>query len=73
VDLGCPVIAVDYDDIDALQAVLEEHQIYTVISALALHFIGVGKAQTNLIKAADKSEPTKRFVASNWAVRPEHK
>jgi saccharopine dehydrogenase-like NADP-dependent oxidoreductase len=73
VDLGAPVIAVDYDDVDALQAVLEKHEINTVISALALHIIGVGSAQINLIKAADKSEPTKRFVTSTWAVRPELK
>lgn len=69
VALGCPVIAVDYDDVNALQATLEEHQIHTVISALALHVVGVGKSQINLIKAADKSRPTERFITSNWAVR----
>ncbi|WAO90212.1 NAD(P)-bd-dom domain-containing protein [Fusarium falciforme] len=73
VDLGAPVIGVDYDDVDALQAVLEKHEINAIISALALHIIGVGQAQINLIKAADKSEPTKRFVTSTWAVRPELK
>lgn len=70
VELGLPVIAVDYDDVDALQAILEEHRIETVISALALHIIGVGKSQINLIKAAEQASTTKRFVTSTWAVRP---
>lgn len=69
VDLGFPVIAVDYNDVDGLQAVLEEHQIETIISALAMHIIGVGKSQINLIEAADKNSHTKRFVTSTWAVR----
>ncbi|RTE79423.1 hypothetical protein BHE90_006042 [Fusarium euwallaceae] len=73
VDLGAPVIAVDYEDVDALQTVLEQHEINTVISTLALHIIGVGQAQINLIKAAEKSEPTKRFVTGTWAVQPEIK
>ncbi|KAL1853935.1 hypothetical protein Daus18300_011677, partial [Diaporthe australafricana] len=62
VELGFPVIAVDYDDVDALHVVLEEHRIETVISALALHLIGAGKSQINLIKAAEKASITKRFV-----------
>ncbi|KAJ0119539.1 hypothetical protein J7T55_013742 [Diaporthe amygdali] len=69
-ELAFPVIAVDYDDIDALRTVLEEHHIDTVISALALHIIGVGKSQINLIKASEKAIFTKRFVTSTWAVRP---
>lgn len=69
-DMGLPIVAVDYDDVDALQAVLEKHHIETVISALAIHLIGVGRSQINLIKAAEKASATKRFVASNWAARP---
>ncbi|KAH7153442.1 hypothetical protein EDB81DRAFT_855820 [Dactylonectria macrodidyma] len=69
-ELGVPVIEVDYNDIDALQAVLNEHQIHTVISALALHIIGVGESQLNLIEAAHRNSSTKRFVSSTWAVRP---
>ncbi|KAM5386477.1 hypothetical protein ACJZ2D_000440 [Fusarium nematophilum] len=42
-------------------------------SALALHIIGVGKSQINLIKAADGNASTKRFVTSTWAVRPSTK
>ena len=68
--LGVPILAVDYVDIDALQAVLEKHRIETVISALSIHFIGVGKSQINLIRASEEASTTKRFVASNWAARP---
>ncbi|KAJ3547403.1 hypothetical protein NM208_g1534 [Fusarium decemcellulare] len=70
IELGLPVIEVDYDDIESLRAVLEHHEVHTVISALAMHVIGVGESQLNLIKAADSSGPTKRFVTSTWAVRP---
>ncbi|KAM0277409.1 hypothetical protein ACHAO9_012572 [Fusarium lateritium] len=68
-DLGVPIIAVDYDSISDLQAVLEEHEIQVVISALAMHIIGVGKSQINLIQAAENSTFTKRFVTSTWAAR----
>ncbi|KAK1502121.1 hypothetical protein CTAM01_05559 [Colletotrichum tamarilloi] len=67
---GVPVVAVDYDDRTSLQTTLETHEIHTVISALALHIIGVGQAQINLIQAADKSNFTQRFISSSWAVRP---
>ncbi|KAF9634761.1 hypothetical protein BFW01_g5656 [Lasiodiplodia theobromae] len=68
-DLGLPIIEVNYESVDDLAEVLESHQIHTVISALALHIHGVGTAQRNLIKAADKSLATKRFVVSAWAPR----
>ncbi|KAI1244184.1 hypothetical protein MGN70_014054 [Eutypa lata] len=67
--VGLPIVEVDYQSVDALVAVLEKHQIHTVISTLALHIHGVGQAQLNLIEAANKSATTKRFVASSWAVR----
>ncbi|KAI3538315.1 hypothetical protein CSPX01_09670 [Colletotrichum filicis] len=57
-----PVVAVDYDDRTSLQTTLETHEIHTVISALALHIIGVGQAQINLIQAADKSNYVAKFV-----------
>ncbi|EXF74949.1 hypothetical protein CFIO01_08404 [Colletotrichum fioriniae PJ7] len=68
--VGVPVVAVNYDDRTSLQTTLETHEIHTVISALALYIIGVGQAQINLIRAADKSKPTQRFISSSWAVRP---
>ncbi|KXH59151.1 hypothetical protein CNYM01_06476 [Colletotrichum nymphaeae SA-01] len=69
-EAGVPVVAVDYDDRTSLQTTLLTHEIHTVISALALHVIGVGQAQVNLIQAADKSSSTQRFISSSWAVRP---
>ncbi|KAK1489135.1 hypothetical protein CCUS01_14604 [Colletotrichum cuscutae] len=67
---GVPVVAVDYDDRTSLQTTLETHEIHTVISALALHIIGVGQAHFNLIQVADKSNCAQRFISSSWAVRP---
>ena len=72
-DIGLPIIGVDYDNIHVLAEVLEKHQIHTVISTLALHIHGVGKAQINLIQAAGNSPVTKRFVTSSWAVRAPEK
>ncbi|WYZ35333.1 hypothetical protein EsH8_I_001609 [Colletotrichum jinshuiense] len=69
VDFGVPVVIVDYNGND-LHTVLEKYEISTVISALALHIIGVGQSQINLIQAADRSKSTKRFISSSWAVRP---
>ncbi|KAM0330566.1 hypothetical protein ACHAQA_003513 [Verticillium albo-atrum] len=68
-DIGLPVVEVDYEDIQSLAEVLAKYEINTVISTLALHIKGVGEAQVNLIRAADKTEVTKRFVSSSWAVR----
>lgn len=68
-DVGLPIVEVNYESVDALIEALEKHRIHTVVSTLGLHIIGVGVAQVNLIKAADRSSFTKRFVASNWAVR----
>ncbi|KAM0492543.1 hypothetical protein ACHAP8_009898 [Fusarium lateritium] len=69
IDNGFPVVTVDYEDVDNLHAVLQEHNIETVISTLSMHIIGVGRSQINLIEAAERSESTKRFVTSTWAVR----
>lgn len=61
------MIECDYDDADALQATLVEHQIHTVISCLGVHDEKADKVQIALIKAAEKSSSTKRFIPSNWS------
>lgn len=68
-DDGVSVVQVDYGDVKAMTQALEENEIHTVISALALHIHGVGEAKVNLIKAANDTATTKRFIMSNWAVR----
>ncbi|KAF2735549.1 NAD(P)-binding protein [Polyplosphaeria fusca] len=61
-----PVVVVDYNDVEALTVVLEQHKVHTLISALMLMTPEAGAAETSLVKAAAASGPTKRFIASEW-------
>ncbi|KAI8258103.1 hypothetical protein K4K58_003540 [Colletotrichum sp. SAR11_239] len=64
---GAPsFLEVDYENVDALVKVLEEHNIDTVISALNPESEKSSNAQINLIAAADKSKTTQRFVPSEY-------
>ncbi|QBZ65649.1 hypothetical protein PoMZ_12612 [Pyricularia oryzae] len=58
-------IAVDYNDVESLQRVLEEHQIETVVSTIAIDTDDSGQAQMNLIAAAEQASCTKRFIPSD--------
>ncbi|KAF5253248.1 hypothetical protein FANTH_1844 [Fusarium anthophilum] len=64
---GVQVIAVDYTDVDKLAATLETNSIDTVISTI--NALGDVSAELNLIKAAEKSASTKRFIPSIWGVK----
>ncbi|KAH6884608.1 hypothetical protein B0T10DRAFT_608896 [Thelonectria olida] len=59
-------LVVDYHDVDGLANVLESEQIHTVVSAIKILNDDAGKAESNLVLAASKSAPTKRFVTSDW-------
>lgn len=61
-----PVFAVNYSDVAHLTKTLEENNVHTVISAMVMYDPSVAQAEVNLVAAAAKSSPTKRFVASNW-------
>lgn len=63
-----PVIAVDYSNVNNLRAALEENQVHTVICALMVMDETAGQSQINLIKAADKSSSTKRFIVSEYGI-----
>ncbi|KAI7917627.1 hypothetical protein M0657_007957 [Pyricularia oryzae] len=58
-------IAVDYNDVESLQRVLEEYQIETVVSTIAIDTDDSGQAQMNLIAAAEQASCTKRFIPSD--------
>lgn len=64
-----PTFEVDYSDVDALKTFLEEHDIHTVISAFGITATSLATSQLNLIKAADLSSATKRFIPSSFAMR----
>ena len=60
--------AVDYGDVGSLTAFLEEHNVDTVISAFGINAKSLATSQMNLIKAADASRTTKRFIPSSFAL-----
>ncbi|KAF6804239.1 hypothetical protein CSOJ01_10326 [Colletotrichum sojae] len=61
-------IAADYSDVEGLKGILEDNDIETVISCLSLVNEASSNAEVNLIRAASAASPTKRFIASLWAV-----
>lgn len=63
---GATLITVDYASTPALKAMLEKHQVHTIVSAL---YDEAGAEQLRLIEAAKASLCTKRFIASDWGCR----
>ncbi|KAL1638581.1 hypothetical protein SLS58_008794 [Diplodia intermedia] len=59
---------VDYDNVDSLKQALESNKIEVVVSALMVADEVSSQSQINLIKAADRSSTTTRFVASEYGV-----
>jgi hypothetical protein len=63
-----PIIVVNYDDVGALTTVLESNNVHTVISTIQVMDMGSGGSEVNLVRAADISGPTKRFISSDWGI-----
>lgn len=57
---------VHYDNVDELTDILQSEQVHTVVSAIKILSEEAGKAECNLVRAASKSVPTKRFITSDW-------
>ncbi|KAL6402763.1 hypothetical protein AUP68_14099 [Ilyonectria robusta] len=67
-------VVVDYNNIDSVADVLESNGVHTVISAILVKDAESGASEIHLVRAASKSRPTKRFVASDYAAPiPEEK
>ncbi|KAI1140605.1 hypothetical protein F5Y05DRAFT_279416 [Hypoxylon sp. FL0543] len=66
-ELGTRLIAADYDDVAGLAKLLEVNNVETVISGLD-GFSG-GSSEINLIRAAELSSVTTRFIPSVWGCR----
>ncbi|KAH6714334.1 hypothetical protein BKA61DRAFT_481756 [Leptodontidium sp. MPI-SDFR-AT-0119] len=62
-DLGVPIIIVDYSDVEQLTKVFEDNNIDTIISAIST-MPGGGTPEVNLVKAAQASKTTKRFLTA---------
>jgi hypothetical protein len=57
---------VDYGDVGGMSKSLEAANVETVICAFGMESDAISKAQVNLIRAADMSASTKRFVISGY-------
>ncbi|KAL6887106.1 hypothetical protein GGI43DRAFT_267301 [Trichoderma evansii] len=66
---AAPLVNVNYEDVNAITNILEKYNVHTVISAIKIITPESGTAECNLIKAAAKAAPTKRFIQSDWGVR----
>ncbi|GMF76717.1 unnamed protein product [Aspergillus oryzae] len=74
-------LAVDYSNVGATAKALETANVDTVICAFGMESDAISEAQVNLIRAADMSGSTKRFVVSGhipmvptakWALAASH-
>ncbi|KAH7020775.1 uncharacterized protein B0I36DRAFT_296210 [Microdochium trichocladiopsis] len=71
---GVRFVPIDYSDVEAATRVLEENNIHTIVSALSFMPGNGDNYEDRLALAADASGPTKRFIASNWALgHPENR
>jgi nucleoside-diphosphate-sugar epimerase len=59
-------VKVDYSNIKDTTAILESHQINTVVSAIGMENSNTSQGQLNLITAAEASTVTKRFIPSEF-------
>ncbi|KAI8173121.1 hypothetical protein KHU50_004832 [Colletotrichum sp. SAR 10_65] len=63
---GVEYLAVNYPDIEGTAKILETNKIDTVISAMGVVTAEISVSQVQLVKAADRSSTTKRFVVSAY-------
>ncbi|KAJ5605150.1 hypothetical protein N7510_010304 [Penicillium lagena] len=67
-DIDAPVCVVNANDVDGLEKLLEENAIETIISTIPVATAEASAMEINLVRAASQSRPTKRFIASQWAI-----
>jgi hypothetical protein len=58
---------IDYSNIDAIRGTLESNKIDTIIATL--NASAGADPELALIKAADMSSTTKRYIPSSWGIR----
>jgi hypothetical protein len=62
-------LAADYDDIDATSKLLQDNNVNTLICAIGILNETASKSQLNLIKAAEQSHCTRRFVIASYDMK----
>ncbi|XWX00620.1 hypothetical protein V2A60_008641 [Cordyceps javanica] len=68
VNASATVIPTLYDDVSALTELLTSHGVHVVICAFSLHAQHTSDAQVSLIRAAERSPCTTRFLPSEFNV-----
>jgi hypothetical protein len=58
---------VDYDKLETIVSVLEQNKIETIISAV--NGQSPVEHELNLVKAADKSSMTRRYIPNIWGIQ----
>jgi saccharopine dehydrogenase-like NADP-dependent oxidoreductase len=59
-------LKVDYANVEATSKALQEAEVDTIISAISMGSPEASEAQKNLVRAADRSVCTRRFVVSGF-------
>ncbi|KAF4977823.1 hypothetical protein FDECE_18306, partial [Fusarium decemcellulare] len=67
-EIGVPIVVIDYTNVDVLRDALESNEIVCVISTLNTASSDAIPPEIVLIRAANESICTKRFVPSNWTI-----
>jgi hypothetical protein len=65
-EIGVPIVAVDYSSVESVINVLESHKIDTLISTVDSN--AGPEPELVLIKAAEKSKATKRYIPCLWGI-----
>ncbi|XEV04650.1 hypothetical protein FSHL1_009937 [Fusarium sambucinum] len=64
--IGIDILEVDYSNVEDLTQILVDNKVATIISTL---FVTTdGSTQVNLVKAAEASQCTRRFIPSIWGI-----
>lgn len=63
-----PTVTVDYNDVDSLTNILEEHNVHTVLCTFAISGNSLKTSQENLIKASAAASPVLRFIPTSYAI-----
>lgn len=66
-EIGARIVATDYSNVDELSSLLSTNNVDTVIASIS--GMAGTESETNLIKAADKSAVTKRYIPSLWGIK----
>ncbi|KAF5007111.1 hypothetical protein FDECE_6542 [Fusarium decemcellulare] len=67
--IGARILPVDYFDVNALAQLFEEQHVHTVVSTINMAPLdGSAPPEVEIIRAAEKSKPTKRIISSDWGL-----